>query len=123
MNDTDLMNRIMQTVPPERKDVFLQRLVQFVEEQGDQESRIERLTADSARRQFFKAIYDRDYHLVKLLLTGSRRKYVHANLICPEDRWTALHACLYKYNQYPPEDTLRIQPTVSRRGSGHQCAG
>lgn len=108
MNDTDLMNRIMQTVPPERKDVFLQRLVQFVEEQGDQESRIERLTADSARRQFFKAIYDRDYHLVKLLLTGSRRKYVHANLICPEDRWTALHACLYKYNQYPPEDTLRI---------------
>ena len=108
MNDTDLMNRIMQTVPPEKKDVFLQRLVQFVEEQGDQESRIERLTADSARRQFFKAIYDRDYHLVKLLLTGSRRKYVHANLICPEDRWTALHACLYKYNQYPPEDTLRI---------------
>lgn len=98
----------MQTVPPEKKDVFLQRLVQFVEEQGDQESRIERLTADSARRQFFKAIYDRDYHLVKLLLTGSRRKYVHANLICPEDRWTALHACLYKYNQYPPEDTLRI---------------
>eukprot|EP01084_Bolivina_argentea_P311435 539069_1 len=108
MNDSDLMNRIMQTVPPEKKDVFLQRLVQFVDEQGDQESRIERLTADSARRQFFKAIYDRDYHLVKLLLTGSRRKYVHANLICPEDRWTALHACLYKYNQYPPEDTLRI---------------
>ena len=108
MNDTDLINRIMQTVPPEKKDVFLQRLVTFVEENQDQESRIERLTADSARRQFFKAIYDRDYHLVKLLLTGSRRKYVHANLICPEDRWTALHACLYKYNQYPPEDTLRI---------------
>eukprot|EP01083_Nonionella_stella_P293202 997075_1 len=108
MNDTDIVHKIMQSVPPEKKDVFFQRLVQFAEEQSDQESRIERLTADSARRQFFKAIYDRDYHLVKLLLTGSRRKYVHANLICPEDRWTALHACLYKYNQYPPEDTLRI---------------
>ncbi|ETO12273.1 hypothetical protein RFI_25104 [Reticulomyxa filosa] len=74
----------------------------------DGESRIDKLTAESARRQFFKAIYDRDYALVKLLLTGSRRKYVHANLVCPDDRWTALHACLYKYNQYPPDDTLRI---------------
>ena len=69
---------------------------------------MEQLTRESARRQFFKALYDRDYDLVKLLLTGSRRKYVNANLICLEDRWTALHACLYKYNQYPPDETLRI---------------
>ena len=76
--------------------------------QEDEAKKVEQLTRDSARRQFFKALYDRDYDLVKLLLTGSRRKYVHANLICLEDRWTALHACLYKYNQYPPDETLRI---------------
>ncbi|ETO32191.1 hypothetical protein RFI_04927, partial [Reticulomyxa filosa] len=39
---------------------------------------------------------------------GNVKKNKQKKKVCPEDRWTALHACLYKYNQYPPEDTLRI---------------
>eukprot|EP01084_Bolivina_argentea_P104315 186790_1 len=93
-----------QSVPKEKEDEFFQRLIL------DQESRIvvTHGTADWARRQFFKAIHDRNYREVTFLLTGSCRKYVNANLMCSEDRWTPLHACLYKYNQYPPDDTLRI---------------
>ena len=52
------LSEILQKVSPEKADGFIAQLSRFLEEQGDNESRIERLTAESARKQFFKAIYE-----------------------------------------------------------------